>query len=394
MRIRAARRFADVEYAIRDVLGPARALERAGHKVLRLNIGDPCRFDFEPPAELREAFVRHAGKAWYGESEGETPLREAIAVYERARGCDVRAEDVFVTAGVSEALAMLCGAVLEPGDEILIPGPTYPPYVSVPKMFGAVPVEYPSSGAEGWAPDLASVRALVTPRTKALVVISPNNPTGAVIPPRTLVGLAEIAREHGLLFVCDEIYGELWFEERLRSAAAHTDVPLVVVNGFSKAWLVPGWRMGYMAFRDRNGELAEVKEAVLKQARLRLSAPLPQQLALADVLRPDAPHFAPLRAKIARRAKLVAERVKESPYLDVVAPQGAFYAFVQVKDLGGRTDKQWVLDLLQEEKVLTVHGSGFGRSGTGHFRVVVLPDEATLDEACARIVKFAGRSAK
>ena len=391
--MRAARRFASVEYAIRDVLGPARALEKQGHKVTRLNIGDPCRFDFAPPEDLSFAFARHAGHAWYGESEGETVLRDAIARYENARGVACRGDDVFVTAGVSEALTMLCAAVLEPGDEILIPGPTYPPYVSVPLLSGAVPVEYVTRPEDGWAPDPEAVRRLITPRTKALVVISPNNPTGAVVPRASLEGLAALAKEHGLLFISDEIYGELYFGERPPSTAAVTDVPLVVVNGFSKSWLVPGWRMGYMVFRDPNGELAEVREAVLKQARLRLSAPLPQQLALAEVLRPDAPHFQPLRERIARRAKLVAERVRESPYLDVVEPQGAFYAFVKIKDLGGRTDKQWVLDLLQEEKVLTVHGSGFGKSGLGHFRVVVLPDEATLGDAMDRVTRFAKKVA-
>jgi len=298
----------------------------------------------------------------------------------------VAADDVLVTAGVSEAISMLCAAVLEPGDEILIPGPTYPPYVSVPKIYGGVPVEYETRPEDGWAPDVERLRRLVTPRTKALVVITPNNPTGAVVPRDRLRAVAELAHERGLLLISDEIYGELWFRERSPSAAEATPHPLVVVNGFSKAWLVPGWRMGYMAFRDPTGELAEVKEAVLKQMRLRLSAPTPQQLALAEVLRPGAPHFAPLREKLARRARLVADRVKESPHLELVAPGGAFYAFVKVKDLGGRTDKQWVLDLLQEEKVLTVHGSGFGRSGTGHFRAVVLPDEATLGEAFERIV--------
>lgn len=394
MPVRAARRFATVEYAIRDVLGPARALERDGHKVLRLNIGDPCKFDFTPPHDLQAAFAKHAGHAWYGESEGETALRDAIATYENVRGVACRGEDVFVTAGVSEALSMLCAAVLEPGDEILIPGPTYPPYVSVPLMSGAVPVEYVTRPEDGWAPDPEVVRRLITPRTKALVVISPNNPTGAVVPRASLEGLARLAKEHGLLFISDEIYGELYFGATAPpSTAAVTDVPLVVVNGFSKSWLVPGWRMGYMVFRDPAGELAEIREAVMKQARLRLSAPLPQQLALAEVLKPDAAHFKPLREKIARRAKLVADRVKESPYLDVVAPQGAFYAFIQVKDLGGRTDKQWVLDLLREEKVLTVHGSGFGKSGVGHFRVVVLPDEATLGEAMDRVTRFAKKVA-
>lgn len=395
MPFRPASRFDHVEYAIRDVLGPARALEKQGHKVLRLNIGDPCRFDFAPPKELHEAFLRHANHAWYGESEGETTLREAVARYENARGVRCGWEDVFITAGVSEAISMLCAALLEPGDNVLIPGPTYPPYVTVPRIFGADSIEYPTRVEDGWAPDVETLARVATPRTKAVVLISPNNPTGAIVPPAKVAEIARFCRERGILLIADEIYGELWFGERARSAAEIVpEGPLVVVSGFSKSWLVPGWRMGYMVFRDPAGDLAGVKEAVLKQARLRLSAPLPMQLALAEVLRPDAPHFADLRARLARRARLVADRVKESPHLELAAPQGAFYAFVKVKDLAGRSDKEWTLGLLEQEKVLAVHGSGFGKAGTGHFRMVVLPDEGTLGEAMERILRYAAKTAR
>ncbi|HVL47779.1 MAG TPA: aminotransferase class I/II-fold pyridoxal phosphate-dependent enzyme [Candidatus Thermoplasmatota archaeon] len=389
---RAAKRTSVMDAPIRDVLGPARALERAGHAILKLNIGDPCKYDFRPPAELVEALQAEAGLGDYGDSEGDLLIREAIARWEReGRGIAVAPDDIIFTGGVSEALQMLFGAMLEPGDEILVPGPTYPQYLGVARYFGATPVEYPSTAENGWIPDLEAVRRLVTPRTKALCVISPNNPTGAVYPKRVVEGLAKIAHEKGLVLVSDDIYNELVFEGERAPSAASVPGPVVILNGFSKNWLVPGWRAGYVAFRHA-GELAEIREAVLKQARSRLSAPLPAQRALAKVLRPNAPHLADLRRRLGERAELVAKRVAESPDLALVKPAGAFYSLIGIKDNPFPTDKEWVLGLLHEEKVLAVHGSGFGEAARNHFRIVNLPDPATLDEAMTRVVRYAAKA--
>lgn len=385
-----ASRFEDVTYAIRDVLLPAREIERQGHEVLKLNIGDPCKFDFQPPKSLLSAYREGAGDGGYADSAGSLASRQAIATYEQARGVDVAPEDVVVTTGTSEALSLLLASVLGPGEEVLIPGPAYPPYVSLPRVFAAHARAYPSTLEEGWAPDPEVVGELITDQTRALVLISPNNPTGATIPEATVKAMCELAWEHELLLITDDIYWELSFgEERPTTAGAVAGGPVVVLDGLSKSWLVPGWRAGWMAFRDPDDELAGIQETVMKQARLRLCSPAPMQHAIAKALVPDAPHFQTVRDKLAARAQVVADRISETDALEVSAPEGAFYAFVRINDLGGRTDRRWVLDLLEQEHVLTVHGSGFGQAGAGHFRMVFLPPEDVLDDALDRIIRFA-----
>jgi aspartate/methionine/tyrosine aminotransferase len=224
--------------------------------------------------------------------------------------------------------------------------------------------------------------------TQALVVISPNNPTGATIPEDVLEEICEIAWEHELLLITDDIYWELSFDDRPTTAGAIGDGPVVVLDGLSKSWLVPGWRAGWMAFRDPDDELAAIEETVMKQARLRLCAPAPMQAAIANAVEPNAGHFQEVRRRLERRAETVHERVQGTDALSMAEPEGAFYAFVRINDLDG-SDKDWVLDLLEEEKVLTVPGSGFGDAGEGHFRMVYLPPVDQLEEAMDRIVRFA-----
>ncbi|PSG96540.1 alanine aminotransferase [Thermoplasmatales archaeon SW_10_69_26] len=383
-----AERFDQVSYAIRDVLGPARELEAQGHDVLKLNIGDPCAFDFEPPTKLLEAHRQGARPAGYSPSQGSRSAREAIARYERSRGVDVGAEDVVVTTGTSEALGLLLASVLDPGEEVLIPGPAYPPYVSLPLITSAQSRAYPCRMEDGWAPDPDAIRERIDEDTQALVVISPNNPTGATIPEDVLEEICEIAWEHELLLITDDIYWELSFGQRPTTAGAIGQGPVVVLDGLSKSWLVPGWRAGWMAFRDPDDELAGIKETVMKQARLRLCSPAPMQAAIANTLTPNADHLDDVRRRLRRRAETVYERVQSTQALSMAKPEGAFYAFVRIDDLEG-SDKDWVLDLLEEEQVLTVHGSGFGDAGTGHFRMVYLPPVDVLEDAMDRIVRFA-----
>lgn len=392
MSYRPAERFDEVTYAIRDVLGPARELEAEGHEILKLNIGDPCAFDFEPPTKLVEAYQQGAEEAGYSDSQGSQASREAIARYEQARGVDVGPEDIVVTTGTSEALNLLLASVLGPGDEVLIPGPAYPPYVSIPRIVAAKSRAYPTRLEDGWTPDPDAIRERITDQTQALVVISPNNPTGATIPEATLREICELAWEEELLLITDDIYWELSFVQRPPTAGAIGDGPVVVLDGLSKSWLVPGWRAGWMAFRDPDGELAGIQETVMKQARLRLCSPAPMQAAIANALRVDAPHFDEVRDTLEARARLVHDRVSGTDALSMAEPEGAFYAFIRIDDLDGRDDKAWVLDLLETEHVLTVHGSGFGEAGTGHFRMVYLAPEPVLEDAMDRIVRFAESS--
>jgi aspartate/methionine/tyrosine aminotransferase len=383
-----------MEAPIRDVLGPARELERQGHKVLKLNIGDPDAYDFEPPAPLAQALADAARGGRYADSEGMPDVRQAIARYEKeTRGLDLKPEDVIFTGGVSEALQFLFGALLEPGDEMLVPGPAYPQYLGVTSFYGAVPVEYPSRPENGWVPKIEDIASRITPRTKAIAVISPNNPTGTVYPKALLAQIAKLAHERNLVLISDDIYAELVFDGHVAPTLASEPGPCIILNGFSKNWLVPGWRAGYIAFKH-DGELADIREGVLKQARSRLSASYPVQVALAKALQAHAPHIPELRRKLKERAELVVKRVAESENLSLAAPKGAFYALVGIPHNPFPTDKEWVLSLLREEKVLVVHGSGFGQSAAGHFRSVILPPPETLNEAFDRIVRFADATAR
>ena len=415
-RFPAASRLRHMDAPIRDVLGPARELERQGHKVLKLNIGDPDAYDFAPPEPLSRALGEAAALGRYADSEGIPDIREAIVRYERdVRGLHLKAEDVVFTAGVSEALSFLFGALLEPGDEILVPGPAYPQYLGVTSFYGAVPVEYPSRPENGWIPRIEDIAARVTPRTRAIAVITPNNPTGAVYPRETIRAIARLAHERNLVLISDDIYSELVFDgDGVAPSPALEPGPCVVLNGFSKNWLVPGWRAGYVAFKHENGELADIREGVLKQARSRLSASFPIQVALARALEARAPHVPELRRRLRERAEVVVKRVAETENLALARPGGAFYALVGIRGLypeqmregdttparvwkphnAFATDKDWVLGLLREEKVLVVHGSGFGQSAAGHFRTVILPPPETLHEAFDRIVRFADRHAR
>ncbi|HUR69960.1 MAG TPA: aminotransferase class I/II-fold pyridoxal phosphate-dependent enzyme [Candidatus Thermoplasmatota archaeon] len=395
-RFPAASRLRHMEAPIRDVLAPARELEKLGHKVLKLNIGDPDVYDFEPPEPLSAALRAASNLGRYADSEGMPDIRQTIAKYEKEmRGITLAPEDIVFTAGVSEALSFLFGAICEPGDEVLVPGPAYPQYLGVTSFYGAVPVEYPSLPENGWIPRIEDIEARISIRTKAIAVISPNNPTGAVYPKATVKAIAELAHRRGLILISDDIYSELVFAgDAVAPSPAQEPGPCIILNGFSKNWLVPGWRAGYVAFKHDNGELVDIKEGVMRQARSRLSASYPIQIALAKALQARAPHVPELRRKLRERAEIVVKRVSETENLTLSPPGGAFYALVGMPSNPWSTDKEWVLNLLKEEKVLVVHGSGFGRSAMGHFRTVILPPPDVLNDAFDRIVRFADKVAK
>ena len=399
-----ARRALDIEYAIRDVVAPARALEAQGHKVLKLNIGDPCAYGFQPPAHLVEALHKAAlqGHNGYTPSEGDPELIAAIVRREKRRNnVSVDAKDVLVTTGVSESLQMLLGATIEPGDEVLVPGPAYPPYVSIVRFFGGKPIAYRSIEEEGWQPDLDDMRRKITPKTKAVCMINPNNPTGAVVPERSVKKVAELCGEHSrqLFLVSDEIYDEMTFDtKQVASRRIAADVPMVTLNGFSKVYLVPGWRLGHMMFNDTQGTLRDIKEGVLRQTRVRLCANSVTQRAAVAALDGPQDHIARTNAALKARRDVAVKRLNAIEGVSCARPDGAFYAFPKLDILStskGKakwaTDKAFVLDFLQAEKVLTVHGSGFDPTyGSGHMRIVILPDTPILEMAFDRLERFVG----
>lgn len=388
--IRASKRSMRIEYAIRDVVVPARELEKKGIEVLKLNIGDPIKYDFKTPEHIRKAAAEAVmnSRSEYSPSEGIPELREAIVEKEKGYGADVSTDDVVVTTGVTEALMLIFAATLDPGDELLVPGPTYPPYITYTAFYDGVPVSYRTVEENRWQPDIDDIRKKINPRTKAIAVINPNNPTGAYYSEKTLREIADVAAEHGLFLISDEIYDKMLYEDSFISPAKIAkDVPMIILNGISKVYLAPGWRIGYLAIRDVNEQLAEIREGIMKQARARLCPNTPLQYGYLAALKGPQDHIRDTMRRLKERRDYVTKRVEEIDGLSVVPPRGAFYMFIKVDNC--RDDKKFVLELLKKKHVLTVHGSGFCPIyGKGHFRIVNLPPIDYLERAFDRIEEF------
>jgi alanine-synthesizing transaminase len=379
-----AERVSKIEYAIRDVVVPATELEKKGIDVLKLNIGDPLKFDFETPHHMITALLTAAkdNMNFYGPSEGLPQLREAIC--RREKRLNNRTFDpgqIIVTNGISEGISMLFGALLEKGDEILVPGPTYPPYMAYTTFYGGVPVSYRTIEEEGWVPDVGDLESKINEKTRAIVVINPNNPTGAVYPKPVLENLQKVAADHGILLISDEIYDEMIFTGEHETFPS-TDAPMVVVNGFSKVYLATGWRIGYGIFCNCD----DLKEAVLKEARIRLCTNTLCQVAAAEALDGSQEHIPELVNKLKKRRDFAWKRLNEIDNVSASKPEGAFYVFPKIP---AENDKKFVLDLLKEKHVLFVHGSGFCPVyGKGHLRSVFLPKTDVLEEAYNRLEEF------
>jgi alanine-synthesizing transaminase len=384
-----AARLEHVRYAIRDVAVLAEEVARQGHKILPLNIGDPLQFDFATPPALIDAVARamRDGFGGYAPSLGVPEALEAIRGEAHRKGIR-NLQSVFVTQGVSEAVDLCFAALVNPGENVLTPRPEYPLYWAVLAKLGAELNTYALDESAGWEPDLDEVARHVTPRTRALVVINPNNPTGNIYSRRTLEGLADIARRHNLVVFADEIYDKLTFEgEHVSLAALAPDVPVITFGGLSKAYLAPGWRVGWAIVSGDAGALGPYIEGICKLLRSRLSANHPEQYAIRPALTGPQDHLPEVLSKLRRRRDLTMQFANSTPRLSCVAPQGAFYAFPRL-DIADE-DEQFVHGLLREKHVLLVHGSGFGQApGTRHFRIVFLPDEATLSQAYQAIADY------
>ena len=392
--VRVADRARGIEYAIRDMLGIAREVEKSGKKVIYLNIGDPAKFDFETPAQIRKALARatDSGCNYYASSEGVPALRDAVAEKERRiNSVPISGEDVIITLGISEGIQFLTGALVQPGDEVLMPGPTYPPYFSFVRFFGGTPVAYRTVEDSDWLPDLEDLRNKITERTRALVIVNPNNPTGSLYDEKTLKQMLDIAAEHKLLVASDEIYDRLVYDSRFTSTAAVAkDIPVVGLNGFSKSYVMTGWRLGYLYFHDPANVLEELKEAIAKESRIRLCASTPVQYAAVKALKGSQKHIAKMVRILKERRDHFLRRIRSIKELSCTTPKGAFYLFPKIS-LGERwkSDKDFAIDLVKKTGVLVVNGSGFDQTyGAGHFRVVFLPPIDVIDEAADRIEQF------
>lgn len=396
---KATERTRSVEYAIRDVLTFARKLEKQGKKILYLNIGDPCKYDFDTPDYIKNALTEAVkeGTNWYAPSEGLPELREAICEKEsRVNGVRIQPDEVIVTQGISEAIQILMAAVVEAGDEVLVPGPTYPPYMSYVKFFGGKSISYETVEENTWQPNIDDLEKKITSKTRAIVLINPNNPTGALYNEKVVQAIINIAGEHDLLLVSDEIYDRIVFKKGFVSAAhISKDVPVVGMNGFSKTYLMTGWRLGYMYFHDPANELAELKECVAKETRIRLSASTPVQKAGVAALKGSQSHIQDMTEKLQQRRDYTWKRLNQIAGITCAKPEGAFYVFPKVEQVGSRwkTDRDFCRQLLEKTGVLTVHGSGFDETfGSGHFRAVILPPLEILKKALDYLEDFMSKT--
>jgi alanine-synthesizing transaminase len=396
--IKITSRASNIEYAIRDVIPYTEQLVKEGRKIYYLNIGDPAAFDFAVPPHVKEALCKavQLDDNHYSPSEGIPELRQAIAKKEkRVNNVDITPQDVLVTEGISEGIQMALAAIVEKGDEILFPGPTYPPYISYTKFFDGTPISYETVEAEDWQPNIEDLRKKITKKTRALVIINPNNPTGALYGKKMVKEMLDLASEHKLLVLSDEIYDQITYSEEFYSTASLAkDVPVIGFNGFSKAYQMTGLRLGYMYFKSKDGELCDMRQAIEKECRIRLCANTPVQKAGAAALNGPQDHIKDVVEKLRQRRDYAYKRLNEIDGISCTKPEGAFYIFPKIRDVGSRwkTDMQFVIELLRETGVLIVNGSGFDPVyGAGHARAVFLPPIDMLEEAFNEVERFMKR---
>ena len=389
--VMAASRMINVRYAIRDLTVVAEEVAREGHQILYLNIGDPCKYDFHTPPHMIEAVLKAMvdGHNGYGHSLGLPSAVEAIR-HEAERNGFRDIQSIFIGYGSGEVIDSCLTALLNPGDNVLTPSPEYPLYGAIMGKLDCPINAYELDEDNGWQPDVEDIARKINSRTRAILLITPNNPTGAVYSRRTLEKILELAREHGLIIFADEIYDKLIFdpdEKHVSIATMATDVPIVTFNGLSKAYLVPGWRIGWAIATGPHAVLHPYMEAVHRLLRARLSAPHPFQYAIKPALEGPQDHLDVVRRKLKRRADLTVEWAKRTPHVKLVAPKGAFYAYPTLKI--PEDDLTFVTDLLKQKYVLVVHGSGFGeKPGTRHIRIVFLPPEPVLSSAYEAMTEF------
>lgn len=390
-------RLDNVCYDIRGpVLDEARRLEEEGVRILKLNIGNPAPFGFHAPDDLVEDMIANLRDAdGYSDSRGIHSARRAVLEYYQARGVpDIGLSSVYLGNGVSEFISIALHALLEPGDEVLIPAPDYPLWTACTALAGGNPVHYLCDEGAGWNPDLADMERKITGRTKAIVVINPNNPTGALYDPAVLSGIAELARRNGLLTFSDEIYDRVLYDGNSHRpfAALAPDLPVITLNGISKSSFGAGYRAAWMLISGDTSAIGSYLEGVDMLCNMRLCANVPAQYAIQASLGSEEC----IRAATAPGGRLAAQRdvchemLNAIPGVSCVKPKGALYCFPRfdAKRFRIEDDKLLIRDFLREKRVLLVQGTGFNWPSPDHARIVFLPDEATLRDALTRLGDF------
>lgn len=390
-------RLADVRYDIRGrVMTEAQRLEKEGYRVMKLNIGNPATFGFNAPDGLLLDLIENLPSAQgYSISKGILPAREAIVHDYRAKGItDVEVEDIFIGNGVSELITMTMQGLLNGGDEILIPSPDYPLWTAAVRLAGGKAVHYICDEQSDWNPDLEDLRSKISDRTRAIVVINPNNPTGAVYSRETLQSIYEMAVEHGLLILADEIYEKIVYDgaEHVLMSSLCRDVPCITFNGLSKAYLVAGFRVGWAMLSDRLGVMTDFREGLETLSNMRLCSNVPAQYAVPAALG-GYQSINDLRlpgGRLHEQRNIVWEMVNAIPGLSAVKPRGALYIFpkIDTTKFNITDDEKFVYDLLLEKKILLVQGTGFNWRDPNHFRIVFLPEAEDLRHAMTEMGDF------
>ncbi len=388
-------RLNEIYYAIREIAVVANEVKKSGKKIFHLNIGDPPQYDFDTPEYISQALAdaTFSRKNYYVDSMGISELRVEISkLVNKNYKISTSKEDVLVTSGVTEGIFFLVAGLIENKNEFLIPGPSYPLYINYTKFFDGVPVEYELDEENDWEPNIEDLRKKITNKTQAILICSPNNPTGVMYSEKMIKQIIDIAGEYDLPLISDEIYDQIVYEKPFTSPVSLSkDVPVIGLNGFSKSHLVTGWRLGYMYYHDPENKLADLKEGIAKMARTRLSANSVSQYAAIEILRNPGTHTAAMVKKLKERRDYSYNRLSKIEGISCIKSKGAFYLFPRLdfnKFKKWNNDKDFVIDLLKTTGVCTVHGSGFGEFGNNHVRFTFLPKIEILEEVYNLIEKF------
>ncbi len=387
----------NVCYDIRGpVLARARQMEEDGHRIIKLNIGNPAQFGFETPEEIvHDVIINLPNASGYSDSKGLFAARKAVMHYTQQKNIrDVQMEDIYIGNGVSELIVMAMQALLNNGDEVLVPAPDYPLWTAAVTLAGGTPRHYICDEQAGWFPDLDDIRGKITPNTRAIVLINPNNPTGALYPVELLQEVVEIARRHQLIIYADEIYDKVLYDgaQHTSIASLADDVLFVTFNGLSKNYRAAGYRAGWLVVSGEKRHARDYTEGLTMLASMRLCSNVPAQYAIQTALGgyQSIDDLVAPTGRLCRQRDVAWQMLTDIPGVSCTKPQGAMYLFPRLdpKMYPIDNDQEFILELLLEEKVLLVQGSGFNWPTPDHFRVVFLPNVDDLQEAIGRIARF------
>ncbi|MFW9938416.1 MAG: aminotransferase class I/II-fold pyridoxal phosphate-dependent enzyme [Candidatus Thorarchaeota archaeon] len=390
-----SKRLKEIEYAIREIAVVANEVEKSGKNVYHLNIGDPVIYDLHTPQYISQALAdaTFEGKNYYVDSMGIYELRKEISNLLKSNNrLDINPDDILITTGVTEGIYFLLAGMIENNNQILIPGPSYPLYINYAKFFDGLPIEYELDENDEWEPNIEDLRKKISNETQAILICSPNNPTGVLYSEKKVRSIIDLAGEYNLPVISDEIYDHITYDKPyICPASISKDVPVIGLNGFSKTHLVTGWRLGYLYYYDPENKLQDLKQAVAKLARARLCASSIAQHAAIQILKNPGTHTKEMVKKLKERRDYSYKRIRQIEGMSCVNPNGAFYLFPKLdfKELKKwKDDKDFAIKLLKDTGVCTVYGSGFGEYGKGHIRLTFLPTLEILEEVYNHIENY------